>query len=154
MSRTTQGKLKDWQSFLILLIGSGVFACGAYILRDDGGPRIMAIIAASALLLLALIFGLRSLYYMGRSAERLQSLRQALATPIGALCVLLLLVTLAGGYWFGYRPYAVRADCSSKAEERSGITDENWHYRAYNTEAQGDYMFMYEACVQYKGLEG
>lgn len=151
MSRTNQGKLKDWQSFLALVVGSGVFAYGAYILRDDSGPRIMATIAASALLLLALIFGLRGLYYMGRSAERLQSLRQTMATPIGALCMLLLLITLAGGYWFGYRPYAVRAQCSDVAQEDSGITDENWQY---STKVRTNYMFMYEACVQQRGLEG
>lgn len=69
-----------------------------------------------------------------------------------AICVVFLAIGL--GYWFAYRPHTAITHCRIVATERAGITDDNWAERAYNTKVQVNYMFMYETCMQAKGLKG
>lgn len=67
------------------------------------------------------------------------------------IAVTVLIIAL-GIYWFAYRPSTIRKHCFDVASERSGINDSNWSYKAYNSNAQRNYIFMYETCMQSKGI--
>ena len=67
-----------------------------------------------------------------------------------AILVILAFFTIAGSlYWFAYRPGAVRKYCFDLSSARSGINDDNW----YRSNTQRSHTFMYEACMESKGLK-